>query len=62
MEKGVQFKRMGKKQEMRSVFEQNNGDFILADDCKCETNFSVKPAKRVPTQSCPIDQHRAETA
>jgi hypothetical protein len=64
-EKGVQFRRMGKKNGMRSVYQQNNGDYILADECKCKVDFSIVTAsKYVPmtvtrVPNCPIDEHRA---
>jgi hypothetical protein len=66
--KGIRFKQVGK--HLRSVYDQNNGDVILADECTCNvlpsgyryegpTKNAVRHVMCIERDiNCPIDQHR----
>jgi len=66
MSKGAQFQKVGK--QVRSVYEQNDGQINLADECKCIVNFSVvsstnyRPMTVTRVPYCPIDEHKEQTA
>jgi hypothetical protein len=62
---GISFERVGK--YVRSVYKQDDGRTILADECRCIVDFgggySVDNRRSLSvkrTAECPIDEHKAQ--